>query len=60
MEKATEWNWFLMFTPPSKELFQNHRASCNALRGTRNAITPKKSDNNALAAWLLEILETTG
>jgi hypothetical protein len=52
MEKATEWNWFLLFSlAPPTQLFETNLATYNALRGTRNAITPNKSDNNALHGW---------
>jgi hypothetical protein len=32
-------------------VFENHLASYNSLRGTRNAITLKKADNKALHGW---------
>jgi hypothetical protein len=33
------------------QVFENYLASYNALRGTRNAITPKKADAKALRGW---------
>jgi hypothetical protein len=50
METSTEWNWCLL-SPTPKQVFENHMASYNALRGTWNAITPKKADNKALHGW---------
>jgi hypothetical protein len=37
--------------PTPNQVFDNHMASYNALRGTRNAIIPKKADNKALHGW---------
>ena len=37
--------------PTPNDVFQKQLASYNVLRGYRNAITPKKSDNKALHGW---------
>jgi hypothetical protein len=41
------------FSPPHNpnEVFENHLASYNSVRGTPNAITPKKADNKVLHGW---------
>jgi hypothetical protein len=37
--------------PTPNQVFENHLVSYNTLRGTRNAIRPKKADNKALHGW---------
>jgi hypothetical protein len=37
--------------PTPNQVFEKHFVSYNVLRGTRNAITPKKADNKALYGW---------
>jgi hypothetical protein len=45
--------------PTPNQVFENHMVSYNALRGTQNAITPKKIWQQG-SPWLVEILETAG
>jgi hypothetical protein len=37
--------------PTPNQVFEKHLVSYNALRGTRNEITPKKADSRALRGW---------
>jgi hypothetical protein len=52
MERLTERNWLFFFTPTHPQPgVQESSGFHNSLRGTRNAITPKKADNKALRGW---------
>jgi hypothetical protein len=53
VETPTQWNWILQFTPthPQPGLPEAFCFIQCYLRGTRNAITPKKADNKALHGW---------
>jgi hypothetical protein len=52
METATEWNWFLMFTPTqTNQVLDNHLVYFNSLCGTMNASRPHKADNKAIHGW---------
>jgi hypothetical protein len=43
---------FFSSPPPTpNQVFKKHLVSYNALRGTRNAFTPKKVNNKALHGW---------
>jgi hypothetical protein len=43
---------FCSSPPPNpNQVFEKHLVSYNVLRGTRNAITPKKADSKALHGW---------
>jgi hypothetical protein len=43
---------FCSSSPPTpNQVFNNRVLSYNALRGTRNVITPKIADNKALHGW---------
>jgi hypothetical protein len=37
--------------PTPNQVFEKHLVSYNVLRGTRNAITPKKADKKAIHGW---------